>query len=157
MITLKQIIKKILLFFNFKIISINYKELNEDDKTQVDELIDILIRNKYKFINYNGITKQRWDVYTQKNAINPFDNSVIVIDEVHNFVSRIINKIRTKKKSISTFIYEAILDAENCKIVALSGTPYINYPDELGILFNIILIKSFVTNIFTMNNNFKAI
>jgi hypothetical protein len=31
MITLKQIIKKILLFFNFKIISINYKELNFDD------------------------------------------------------------------------------------------------------------------------------
>jgi len=116
----------------------NYKELNEDDKTQVDELIDILIKNKYKFINYNGITKQRWDVYTQKNAINPFDNSVIVIDEVHNFVSRIINKVRTNKKSISTFIYEAILDAENCKIVALSGTPYINYPDELGILFNLI-------------------
>ncbi len=31
MITLKQIIKKILLFFNFKIIKINYKELNFDD------------------------------------------------------------------------------------------------------------------------------
>ena len=28
--------------------------------------------------------------------------------------------------------------AENCKVVPLSGTPYINYPCELGVLFNII-------------------
>jgi hypothetical protein len=115
----------------------NYTGLTEDDKSQIDELIDILIKQKYKFINYNGITKQRWDSYT-KDHTNPFDNSVIVIDEVHNFVSRIINKVRSKKKSVSTFMYDAILEAENCKVVALSGTPYINYPDELGILFNII-------------------
>ena len=29
---------------------------------------------------------------------NPFDNSVIVIDEAHNFVSRIVNKIKKKKQ-----------------------------------------------------------
>jgi hypothetical protein len=30
------------------------------------------------------------------------------------------------------------MDAENCRVVVLSGTPYINYPSELGCLFNLI-------------------
>jgi len=115
----------------------NYEALEESEKEQVDELIEILIKIKYNFINYNGITKKRWSTY-KKDGGNPFDNSVIVIDEVHNFVSRIVNKLRIKKKSISTEIYNDILEAENCKVVPLSGTPYINYPSELGVLFNII-------------------
>ena len=119
----------------------NYKNLDENEQLQIDKQIEVLIKEKYNYINYNGITKGKWAQMSQdskNNTINPFDNSVIVIDEVHNFVSRIINKIRIKKKSVSTDIYEAILDAENCKIVPLSGTPYINYPSELGVLFNLI-------------------
>ena len=47
---------------------------------------------------------------------NPFDNSVIVIDEAHNFVSRIVNKIKKKKPinllknyHLSLKLYELIL------------------------------------------------
>lgn len=116
----------------------NYGKLEESEKSQIDELIDILIKFKYNYINYNGITQKRWKSYTNNGKINPFDNSVIVIDEVHNFVSRIVNKLRVKKNSISTEIYKEIMTAENCKVVLLSGTPYINYPDELGVLFNLI-------------------
>jgi len=116
----------------------NYGGLDESEKAQIDELIDILIKYKYNYINYNGITKERWRKYTHDNTINPFDNSVIIIDEVHNFVSRIVNKLRINKNSISTDIYKEIMIAENCKVVLLSGTPYINYPHELGVLFNLI-------------------
>ena len=28
-------------------------------------------------------------------TINPFDNKVIIIDEAHNFVSRIVNKLKS--------------------------------------------------------------
>ena len=69
---------------------------------------------------------------------NPFTNSVVVIDEAHNFVSRIINKLNIKKTSVSTMIYESLMSAENCKIIMLSGTPMINYPCEMGVMFNII-------------------
>ena len=31
-----------------------------------------------------------------------------------------------------------LMRAENCKIIALSGTPVINYAYELGLLFNIL-------------------
>ena len=30
------------------------------------------------------------------------------------------------------------MDAENCKIVFLTGTPIINYPNEIGIFFNML-------------------
>ena len=33
----------------------------------------------------------------KQGSPNPFDNSVIIIDEAHNFVSRIVNKIKKKK------------------------------------------------------------
>ena len=34
---------------------------------------------------------------TANFTINPFDNCTIVIDEAHNFVSRIVNKIKVTK------------------------------------------------------------
>ena len=57
--------------------------------------IDEMISAKYQFINYNGLRRSNiekpYRVYL--NTDNPFDNKVIIIDEVHNFVSRIVNKI----------------------------------------------------------------
>ena len=58
---------------------------------------------------------------------NPFDNSVI-IDEAHNFVSRIVNKI---KEETSLKLYELVLSANNARVVFLTGTPMINYPNEI--------------------------
>jgi hypothetical protein len=48
-----------------------------------------------------------------------------------------VNKIKDKK-SISYRLYEYLMDAEDCRIVFLSGTPIINYPNEIGILFNML-------------------
>ena len=58
-----------------------------------------MIQKKYHFISYNGIRQARFNAMIQKSketqqTSNPFDNSVIVIDEAHNFVSRIVNKIK---------------------------------------------------------------
>ena len=35
-------------------------------------------------------------------------------------------------------LYNYLLDANNCRVVALTGTPIVNYPNEIGILFNIL-------------------
>ena len=117
----------------------NFEEMDERQQQAIEKQIELMIKVKYNFINYNGINQRKWTrEYTQGGSVNPFDNSVIIIDEVHNFVSRIQNKLNKKKASVSTEIYEAILMAENCKVVPLTGTPYINYPCELGVLFNLI-------------------
>ena len=57
--------------------------------------------------------------------------------KAHNFVSRIVNKLK-RPESLSMRLYEYLLSAENCRIVLLTGTPMINYPNEIAILFNIL-------------------
>jgi len=115
----------------------NYEELGTQEKIVLNEQIDEMIRAKYQFINYNGLQKQHLSSLTNGGKINPFDNRVVIIDEAHNFVSRIVNKL-SKPNSLSMKLYEYLLSAENCRVVLLTGTPIINYPNELGILFNIL-------------------
>jgi len=115
----------------------NYEDLGTQEKMVLNDQIDEMIRAKYQFINYNGLQKQHLDSLTNSGKINPFDNRVVIIDEAHNFVSRIVNKLN-KPNSLSMKLYDYLLSAENCRIVLLTGTPIINYPNELGILFNIL-------------------
>ena len=115
----------------------NFGFLDATAKTSIDNQINEMIRYKYRFINYNGLRTSHLRELSKNYEINPFDNTVIIIDEAHNFVSRIVNKLR-KPESLSMRLYEYISTAENAKIVFLTGTPIINYPNELGILFNML-------------------
>jgi hypothetical protein len=115
----------------------NYDSLNTDQKFSLDQQINLMIANKYKFINYNGLNFNHLKQLSLDNTINPFDNKVVVIDEVHNVISRIVNKLN-KPDSIAYRIYDYLMNAKNCRIVLLSGTPIINYPNELAIIFNIL-------------------
>ena len=36
---------------------------------------------------------------------NPFDNKVIVIDEVHNLISRIANKLKQSKANVKILLH----------------------------------------------------
>ena len=138
-------------FINIKKPS-NYEELTTNDKKILDDQLDEMIRNKYTFINYNGLRTSRLKEMTNDFTKNLFDNSVVIIDEAHNLISRIVNKIKKEKdvqedergekelpaKYMATKLYEYLLSAKNARIVLLSGTPVINYPNEFGILFNIL-------------------
>ena len=115
----------------------NYDKLSSNRQILIDNQLNEMIKNKYTFINYNGLRKKKFDELTRNDTINPFDNAVIVVDEVHNLVSRIVNKIK-KPDSLSIKLYNYIMKAQNAKVVFLSGTPIINYPNEIAILFNMI-------------------
>ena len=121
----------------------NYDELDAREKDSLDEQIELMVKEKYNFINFNGIRSEKWDKMSNGGK-NPFNNSIVVIDEAHNFVSRIVNKLQAKKPTVSIKMYNAIMDAENCRVVLLTGTPFINYPSELGTLFNLINGYNFV-------------
>ena len=118
----------------------NFDALDDVQKLSLDKQLDEMIRYKYQFISYNGLRKSHITALTKgKNGkVNPFDNSVVIVDEAHNLVSRIVNKLERKKDSVSIDIYNLLMAAENAKIVLLSGTPIINYPNEIAILFNIL-------------------
>ena len=104
----------------------------------------MMISSKYRFINYNGLRDSHLSGFSNNGKINPFDNKVVIVDEAHNFVSRIVNKLK-KPDSLSMKLYEFLLSAQNCRLVFLTGTPIINYPNEIGILFNMLrgYIKTF--------------
>jgi len=73
----------------------------------------------------------------QMNGKNPFDHSVVIIDEAHNFVSKIVNKLKNAN-SVYSLMYHQLMDAIDCRIVLLSGTPILNYPNEMGVMFNLL-------------------
>ena len=144
----------------------NYGELSDNDKKVLEEQLNEMIRQKYTFINYNGLRSRRLAEMTSNYTKNIFDNTVVIIDEAHNLISRIVNKIkkekgltgeeRKKRKeekekeeeesifgeqtplNLATKLYYMLLRAKNTRVVLLSGTPVINYPNEFAILFNIL-------------------
>ena len=145
--------------------SSNYKTFSPQDQDSINTQVEQMIQKKYRFFNYNGMRNSHLDnlikessggieedeedpdeeVGESKNkdkpintTINPFDNKVIIIDEAHNFVSRIVNKLKTKKKTLAIRLYNYILSADNCRVVFLTGTPIINYPNEIAVMFNML-------------------
>lgn len=79
---------------------------------------------KFLFISYNS------PYYKKINSIN-FTNSLIIIDEVHNFINGV------KNKSTNNFKFYERLKRTNCRILALSATPFKN-KQELSLLFELI-------------------
>ena len=72
----------------------NYAELTPNQASSLDDQLDVMIESKYMFINYNGLRAKRLEELTSGFTRNLFDNSVVIIDEAHNLVSRIVNKIK---------------------------------------------------------------
>jgi hypothetical protein len=138
-------------FINIKKRS-NYDELSDTAKQVLEEQLNEMIKQKYQFINYNGLREKRLEEMTSGYTKNIYDNSVVIIDEAHNFISRIVNKLKKEKPiaetkrgekehlplNLAIKLYEMLLSAKNARIILLSGTPVINYPNEFGILFNIL-------------------
>ena len=56
----------------------------------------------------------------------------ILIDEIHNFTAGIVGSIHKSR------IYELIVRSKNSNLIFLSGTPVINKPYELALLFNML-------------------
>jgi superfamily II DNA or RNA helicase len=69
---------------------------------------------------------------------NPFDDSVLIIDEVHNLLNSFANEYNSDKSLAKLILYKKILNAKNMKLIALSGTPIINKPSEMAFLFNLL-------------------
>lgn len=116
----------------------NFEDLTSVQKSEIDAQLDVMISAKYSYINYKGgLDKEKLEALTSGFSVNPFDNKVVVIDEVHNLVSRIVNKLNDHD-SVSYRLYDYLMSASNMKLVFLSGTPIINYPNEIAILFNML-------------------
>lgn len=140
----------------------NYSDLSPENQKSLDEQLNEMIRAKYVDINYNGLTQKKFNElvkkYGERNSTgNPFDHSVVMVDEAHNLVSRIVNNLG-KKDSIASKLYEYLQSATDAKIVFMSGTPIINYPHEMGVMFNMLrgYIKTWKFTIPTTGNKLTS-
>jgi len=145
----------------------NYEDLDSEERRSLDGQIDTMIHMKYEDIHYNGLNaKKIADLEDRgkralprgsKRKPNPFHDCVVVVDEAHNLVSRIHNQLKSvvsgkgavakkgaekggaaAKVKIALKLYEWLMTAENARVILLSGTPIINYPSEIGVMFNIL-------------------
>ena len=114
----------------------NYKTLPLDIQKGIDEQISAVIDSRYTFVNYNGLNSENIKKLIpdeDPSTSHVFDNHVIIVDEIHNLISRIVNA-----SDIGRRLYDALMNAKNCKIVGLSGTPVINRPNEISYLMNLL-------------------
>ena len=146
----------------------NFKELTSQQQVDIREQITNTIENRVTFINYNGISAKKLKEIACNPNERLFDNKVIVIDEIHNMIRLmrgnivpfIVARSKAERKipvetiepgrwrpnacgidanySRGYMFYRLLSDARNSKIIGLSGTPIINFPEELGILSNVL-------------------
>lgn len=109
----------------------NFRTLSLDQQKGIDAQIDDLINSRFTFINYDGIQASNIDRILPSEHM--FDDSVVIIDEAHNLISAVFNESELKRR-----VYDLIYKAINCKVVALSGTPMINRPQEIAFLMNLL-------------------
>lgn len=115
----------------------NYTLLTAEQQKSLNEQIEKMLENKYKFVRYNGLRKKKFAEMVAQAGGNPFSNKIIVVDEAHNLVSKIVNQLQ-RPDSLSMDIYKYLQSAENTRIILLTGTPIINYPHEIAIMMNIL-------------------
>ena len=97
-----------------------------------------MIKNKYKFIHLDGLNEKS---LARIQETNEFDDSLLIIDEVHNLTNA-MSKLRPGVRGRN--LKKIIMNAKNLKMVFLSGTPMINNLFEVGQLFN--LLRGFIIN-----------
>ena len=157
----------------------NFSELDDEDRREIGLQLEAQVTGSIKFINYNGIKASKLKAIAcarDANGDGFFDNSVIVVDEIHNITRLMQGTIEPYlmalpglkrkvplepvkpgpwnpelcKKAIDPrrpyltnykrgyLLYRMLSGARNSKIIGLSGTPLINFPEEVAILANLI-------------------
>jgi hypothetical protein len=111
----------------------NYTKLPKTAQDAIQAQFDDVLGQRFTFIRYNGLSSANIAKYVPEDGSNPYSGSVVIIDEVHNFISRVINESELGGK-----LYDRIYNAIDCKVVALSGTPVINRANELAFLMNLL-------------------
>jgi len=95
-------------------------------------------KDKLKAIPSRKVTGDKYtNKYSERD--NEFDDSVVIIDEIHNVINMVANKIeKGQRGGEGMMLYNKLVSAKNMRIAGLTGTPIVNKPVEIAILANII-------------------
>lgn len=109
---------------------ISFSDLSPEDRDKIRAQIDRDIATAYNLVHYNGLSVAAVHKLCD-GPENIFNDSVVVIDEAPNIISRVMGG------RLFAHVYQRMMDAERCKIVLLSGTPLVNVPLELAYIVNL--------------------
>jgi hypothetical protein len=123
--------------------------LQEDDKK--DRMANII------FISYDSPIADKTFMDAIKNS-DTSKKSLYVIDEAHNFIRNVYSNISSKQGRRAQTIYDYMIqdgkENEHTRIILLSGTPAINTPYELALLFNLLRPNTFPKSESVFNQKF---
>lgn len=116
--------------------------------TWVNELTDWLSSDDREFRMKNIIFVHYDSPFANKSfleAVRTSDSSkknMYIIDECHNFIKNVYSNVSTNKGKRAQEIYDYIVrdkkENDSSRVVLLSGTPAVNNPYELALLFNLL-------------------
>lgn len=129
-----------------------------------DELKKFLIKEDYEHRYANII----WVHYDAPNADKDFDDkkrgadatkkNLYIIEEAHNFIRNVYSNVSSNKGKRAISIYESIIqdkkDNPSSRVILLSGTPAINKPFELALMFNLLRPGAFPSSEVLFNQTF---
>lgn len=102
-----------------------------------------------KFINYDSPYADR-DFLDSIRDSESSNKSLFIIDEAHNFINNVYNNIVSKTGRRAFTIYDHIqqtkIDDSDTRIVLMTGTPAINNPYEIALIFNLLRPNIFPNN-----------
>jgi len=146
---------------------LNTYQINTLKKEEIIVKIQKLISNYYDFMGYIEFSNriQRCivvkegginDILTEKKLKAEFQDTLIVIDEIHNI--RINSDIKNDKK-VAKSLFQLVNYVKYLKLIFLTGTPMYNDPKEILFILNILNIndnrsKIGTKEIFDADNNF---
>ena len=102
-----------------------------------------------RFIHYDSPKADKDFIDAVKSA-DVQKKNIYIIEEAHNFIKNVYNNITSKTGRRAYTIYDYIQkekkDNQNTRVVLLSGTPAVNNPFELALIFNLLRPDTFPMN-----------
>lgn len=99
-----------------------------------------------EFISYDAPNADKLFLEKVKNA-DAAKKPLYIIEEVHNFINNVYTNLSSKQGRRALTIYEHIIqeknDNDSVRVLCISGSPAVNNPYELAILFNLLRPGSF--------------
>jgi len=106
------------------------------------------------FISYDSPIADKQFLEAMKNS-DSSKKSMYIIEEAHNFIRNVYSNINSKQGKRAQVVYDYIIndkkDNEGVRVVLLSGTPAINTPYELALIFNLLRPNIFPKSEATFN------
>jgi len=132
----------------FILIKATFKDsiwLGELDKWLQSEEKDFRMKNIH-FISYDAPNADKLFIETIR-SVDVSKKSMYIIDESHNFIRNVYSNLTTKQGRRALTIYEYMMNDKrenfDTRIILISGSPAINVPYELAIMFNLLKPDAF--------------